>query len=152
MVVRQFPPSESCRMRVILLSRYGTWDFYKEIKRSKERGLKIATGSEKDKQEDWKAEGNTELLQDRRDVCLWKTKNMCCLHRERTKEKVISLSLVDNWQYNLFNTWNVFKKTLSLLRRLNSSRISNRFLRHLQPESLSFKFTKSSLSLFSLFL
>lgn len=151
MVVRQFPPSESCRMRVILLSRYGTWDFYKEIKRSEERGLKIATGSEKDKREDWKAEGKilncctiTSVFE--------KTKNMCCLYRERTKEKVISLSLVDNWQYNLFNTWNVFKKTLSLLRRLNSSRISNRFLRHLQSESLSFKFTKSSLSLFSLFL
>ena len=27
MVVRQFPPSESCRMRVILLSRYGTYAF-----------------------------------------------------------------------------------------------------------------------------
>lgn len=27
MVVRQFPPRESCRMRVILLSRYGTCDF-----------------------------------------------------------------------------------------------------------------------------
>ena len=27
MVVRQLPPRESCRMRVILLSRYGTWLF-----------------------------------------------------------------------------------------------------------------------------
>lgn len=35
-VVRQFPPSESCKMRVILLSRYGTWDFYKETTRRKE--------------------------------------------------------------------------------------------------------------------
>ena len=30
MVVLQFPPRESCRMRVILLSRYGTWVFYRE--------------------------------------------------------------------------------------------------------------------------
>ena len=29
MVVLQFPPRESCRMRVILLSRYGTWVFYR---------------------------------------------------------------------------------------------------------------------------
>ena len=29
MVVRQFPPRESCRIRVILLSLYGTWVFYK---------------------------------------------------------------------------------------------------------------------------
>ncbi len=36
MVVRQFPPSESCKMRVILLSRYGTWDFCREIKKRKE--------------------------------------------------------------------------------------------------------------------
>uniref|UniRef100_A0AAR2L301 Uncharacterized protein n=1 Tax=Pygocentrus nattereri TaxID=42514 RepID=A0AAR2L301_PYGNA len=27
MVVLQFPPRESCRIRVILLSRYGTWVF-----------------------------------------------------------------------------------------------------------------------------
>lgn len=40
-VVRQFPPSESCSMRVILLSRYGTWDFCKEIKREKgKKGIK----------------------------------------------------------------------------------------------------------------
>ena len=29
MVVRQFPPRESCRIRVILLSLYGTWLFWR---------------------------------------------------------------------------------------------------------------------------
>ena len=38
MVVRQFPPSESCRMRVILLSRYGTYAFCGAKRRQTGRG------------------------------------------------------------------------------------------------------------------
>ena len=36
MVVRQLPPRESWRIRVILLSRYGTWVFCRETE-EKER-------------------------------------------------------------------------------------------------------------------
>ena len=47
MVVRQLPPSESCRMRVILLSRYGTWDFCRDKEMVETKGSEKGLNKER---------------------------------------------------------------------------------------------------------
>ena len=77
MVVRQFPPSESCKMRVILLSRYGTWDFYKDKEKTDTRRLKDHGGH----------------LNFCATMHILKTKNKCCENQHRTKKEEDSLSI-----------------------------------------------------------